>query len=833
MLAPFYSSPRARFFDANAKPLANGRVSFYYPSSSTLKEVYSDSFAQTPINSQQVLDAEGYVLDGGVWLGEGNYKVALEQSDGAGGYIELWTMDDIPSGSIGDAIFNNLFVEKIDDLRAIVDGGIGIAYVQGYYAKGDGGGGYFYWNDTSTDSDDGGSIIAPTGIPTQGRWVRIFGDEISVWQFGAMSTAPDFVDSQLIRAMTFASNNKRSKVVIPSDTYAVSTIFSLSGSTHLEIQEGAFFNGTGSVNIDCASLNVIGQKPLVDANVILVINPSEPIDCYADWWGDDFAVKSEGNYPARLRFNGLYSLNPSASSSHEFWLIEEGTEINVTGATGYITSIKGYLADENWNDIFNGNFTYLSVTLQSEFSINQFSGSLDSLANYTQFLIMATNNGLRSPLVNWGGYKTYSSVPSFGISSTYDLKSKVLAGSLLSFNNSCFIGKVVNNSADHIIDVNTTHFPIANNGVIYAQWLGASYYGYTDTELALKKASVWGAGLIPVSGDNSTFLFNSNTSFSTANQRERYYFIDINFETSNGTSFEFLNDVWLRNVNFNGGSASTLQLGSITSLIVVTLEDANLVATFITIRGNISARKSAFISLIGSVLNLGAGQYIACIFGDDVGGITKFESNVVDFPLRINDCFFNKKVRLNVIKDIHITNSIFNEDDQSPLSFESISYSNVIVQGNNFINRGVSSSVAGISSILSGGNVSCSVKNNNFNNCQFRSTEASFSKDILSNVSSDNLAYNLTSDWAILPTEVVSSGTTFPIAYYSSGSLNRKSGYGTDTDRYVFSMATHISNVGFAVQFVRVYNGANPIGSAGGAFFTAHIKVNDINNEVI
>lgn len=43
--------------------------------------------------------------------------------------------------------------------------------VLGYYTKGDGGGGLFYWDSTSTETDNGGTIIQATGVTT-GRWKR-------------------------------------------------------------------------------------------------------------------------------------------------------------------------------------------------------------------------------------------------------------------------------------------------------------------------------------------------------------------------------------------------------------------------------------------------------------------------------------------------------------------------------------------------------------------------------------------------------------------------------------------------------------------------------------
>jgi len=54
----------------------------------------------------------------------------------------------------------------------------------GYYTKGDGGGGTFYWDATSTDTDNGGTIIQATGV-VDGRWIRNYSGAVNVKWFGA------------------------------------------------------------------------------------------------------------------------------------------------------------------------------------------------------------------------------------------------------------------------------------------------------------------------------------------------------------------------------------------------------------------------------------------------------------------------------------------------------------------------------------------------------------------------------------------------------------------------------------------------------------------------
>lgn len=76
--------------------------------------------------------------------------------------------------------------DNILDMRAITatpaDGDV--YTLLGYYTPGDGGGGQFYWDATSTATDNGGTIIKVTSITT-GRWIRLFSGSVTAKQFGA------------------------------------------------------------------------------------------------------------------------------------------------------------------------------------------------------------------------------------------------------------------------------------------------------------------------------------------------------------------------------------------------------------------------------------------------------------------------------------------------------------------------------------------------------------------------------------------------------------------------------------------------------------------------
>ena len=66
-----FVNPRPRYFDSNGDPLSSGVLEFYEANTDTAKEVYTDHTEATPATNPHMLDADGYVRVGGLWLGEG------------------------------------------------------------------------------------------------------------------------------------------------------------------------------------------------------------------------------------------------------------------------------------------------------------------------------------------------------------------------------------------------------------------------------------------------------------------------------------------------------------------------------------------------------------------------------------------------------------------------------------------------------------------------------------------------------------------------------------------------------------------------------------------
>jgi hypothetical protein len=119
--------------------------------------------------------------------------------------------------------------------------------VLGYYTNGDGGGGEFYWDNTSTETDNGGTIIKVTGLVT-GRWKRIYSTEINVKWFGTKEDGIINDTFYIQSAIDFASVNLVNTVIFNSKTYLIdgeaNPCPSGNGGVRLKNNVNVFFNNT-------------------------------------------------------------------------------------------------------------------------------------------------------------------------------------------------------------------------------------------------------------------------------------------------------------------------------------------------------------------------------------------------------------------------------------------------------------------------------------------------------------------------------------------------------------------------------------------------------------
>jgi len=127
----------------------------------------------------------------------------------------------------------SLVVSTIPDLRsnAVIPSN-GAAYALGYYNAGDGGGGVFYWDSASIETDNTGTIIKATSEET-GRWKRPSLGSVNVKWFGAKGDGVTDCISNIYAAISAAD-----KIHFPEGTFLISDCIDLSNDYTIITGEG-------------------------------------------------------------------------------------------------------------------------------------------------------------------------------------------------------------------------------------------------------------------------------------------------------------------------------------------------------------------------------------------------------------------------------------------------------------------------------------------------------------------------------------------------------------------------------------------------------------------
>jgi hypothetical protein len=169
---------KPRFFITGTnRPLAGGLMYTYEAGTTTNATTYSDD-SGTPNANPIVLNSDGecnLYLDDDVI-----YRIILKNAAG----VTQFDKDNIAGNGAKDAAV--LSFENVANLRlAIGNDREPTAQTNGYYNAGDGGGNSFYWDGTSSATDNGGTIIKPTLVSGAGRWIATT-DIITLEMFGAV-----------------------------------------------------------------------------------------------------------------------------------------------------------------------------------------------------------------------------------------------------------------------------------------------------------------------------------------------------------------------------------------------------------------------------------------------------------------------------------------------------------------------------------------------------------------------------------------------------------------------------------------------------------------------
>jgi len=126
--------------------------------------------------------------------------------------------------------------DKIADLRLRRGAPNAIVHVLGYHEPGDGGESTMFWDDDSTEADNGGTIIQPNSVSGAGRWKMLFSGPINVKWFGAKG---DGITDDWQNIQNIIDANYR-YLYFPAGTYMISQSITYAKSDPLYDASGNF-----------------------------------------------------------------------------------------------------------------------------------------------------------------------------------------------------------------------------------------------------------------------------------------------------------------------------------------------------------------------------------------------------------------------------------------------------------------------------------------------------------------------------------------------------------------------------------------------------------------
>ena len=168
-----------QYFDNNGAPTSGGMVFAYEAGTLVFKDTFADA-------EGTILNANPFILNsagrGIFFLESGAYDFVIQ--DSLGNILE--TVDKV-IGDVGSASFDAQSVDNSVALKALVEGSSDYVLMGGRNTVGDKGGGFFYWDALSTETENGGTIFIPNSLPGAGRWIRLFSGPVNLKWFGAVS----------------------------------------------------------------------------------------------------------------------------------------------------------------------------------------------------------------------------------------------------------------------------------------------------------------------------------------------------------------------------------------------------------------------------------------------------------------------------------------------------------------------------------------------------------------------------------------------------------------------------------------------------------------------
>jgi hypothetical protein len=230
-------------------------------------------------------------------------------------------------------------VETISALKTFT-GSEDAVIVQGYYAAGDGGGGDFYWDSTSTETANDGTTVQATGVTT-GRWIRIYSGAVNVRWFGAKGDGVTDDGTALQSAINELS--ARGEAFLPNGVYLHTVKINLHDHyTTLRFEHGAILKANAAMDCQIEIGDGVNRK-----EGIYILNPWLKGNSLADYGIRDSGTRISNildpYYEGHLEYCNVQEVIPVDYS--EFLNIERGQGFDSKGFYKHIPTANSRATD--------------------------------------------------------------------------------------------------------------------------------------------------------------------------------------------------------------------------------------------------------------------------------------------------------------------------------------------------------------------------------------------------------------------------------------------------------------------------------------------------------